>query len=270
MLIGVELVSEFVESVIYTGRLQPPHAPLSALLIGSPEVGKTSIVNNRKSKATAFFSDVTGRGLVEACKLNPEVTHFVLNDLVAIMSHRQTVNKYTQAILNALMEEGIAGIATPGGIETITGGKRGIIACITVDLLTDGRNWWNKIGFASRLLPFSFSHSVDLTIKIKDLIGEEINRKKQKAKKTPELKMPLSPIAVKLDNKYLARIRKLSDEKAKELGDPKGYRRLKQFQALVCGHALRRSPRKCAVNEEDMRFLNIIYPFVSYTKLNPI
>jgi hypothetical protein len=268
MLIGVELVTEFVESAIYTGRLKPPHAPLSVLLIGAPEIGKTSIVSGKKSKAIAVFSDITGRGLIEACKLNPEISHFVLNDLVAIMSHRQTVNRYTQAMLNAITEEGIQGIGTPGGIENIQGGKRGVIACITLDLAQDGRNWWNKIGFASRLLPFAFSHSGSLTLRIKDQIDEGKNPKKPV--KQEELRLPVKRIPVRFEEKFVRRVRKMADEKAKELGDPTGYRRLKQLRALACGHALRRSPRKPAVNEDDMEFLNKIFKFVSYSKLNPL
>lgn len=269
MLIGVETVSEFVESVIYTGRLKEPHAPLSTLLIGSPETGKTTIVNNRRSKAIAIFSDVTGRGLIEACKLNNEITHFVLNDLVAIMSHRQTVNRYTQAVLNALTEEGIQALAMPGGIETVADGKRGVIACITLDLCSDGRSWWNKIGFASRLLPFGFSHSAGLTLKIKALIDQG-HAKTKKEKSPPELKVPAMKIEVRLDDKYVKKIREMADMKAVELGDPTGYRRLKQFRALACGHALRRSTKRSAVGEPEIEFLTRILPYISYKKLNSL
>lgn len=268
MLIGVELPLEFVESVILTGRLQPPHAPVSALVIGAPEMGKTTIVNNKKSKAIAVFSDVTGRGLVEACKLNAEISHFILNDLVAIMSHRQSVNKYTQAILNALTEEGLQAMALPGGIETIANGKRGIIACITLDLIKDGRSWWNKIGFASRMLPFGFSHSKELIIKIKDVIDE--GRKPVHVKNGNELRVPHANLSVKFPDKYVKIIHAMSDDKARELQDPTGYRRLKQFRSLACGHALRRSFKKPTVNELDIDFLNRIFPYISYTKLNPL
>jgi hypothetical protein len=268
MLIGVDLPIEFVESVIMTGRLQAPHAPVSALVIGAPEVGKTTIVNNKKSKAIAVFTDVTGRGLVEACKLNSEISHFILNDLVAIMSHRQSVNKYTQAILNALTEEGVQAMALPGGIETIANGKRGVIACITLDLIKDGRSWWNKIGFASRMLPFGFSHSGELIVRIKSVIDE--GKAPSKANKNGELRVPHLPIPVVFPEKYVKFVHSIADKKAHELQDPTGYRRLKQFRALVCGHALRRSFKKPVVGDAEIDFLNRIFPYISYTKLNPL
>ena len=174
MLIGMNLIMEFVESVLMTGRLKH-HAPVSVLLIAGPESGKTSVVNEKHCKAVAVFSDVTGKGLVEICKMQPEVSHIVLNDLVAIMSHKQTVNRYTLAMINAMTEEGIQALATPGGVSIIKDGKRGIIACLTDGLAQDGRAWWNKTGLTSRLLPFSFSHSANLTLKIKAIIDNPRN-----------------------------------------------------------------------------------------------
>jgi hypothetical protein len=267
-LIGVELVEEFVDTVIMTGRLKPPHSPTSVILIGAPETGKTSIVSNKKAKSIAVFSDVTGRGLVEACKLNAEISHFVLNDLVAIMSHKPTVNRYTQSMLNALTEEGIQSLAVPGNIEAVANGRRGVIACITMDLAKDGRSWWNKIGFASRLLPFSFSHSGTLTLRIKAMID-----KGERPRQPDILYVPGAPAEVSFASKYVRRVRAMSDQKAKELKDPTGYRRLKQFRALACGHALLRNgikEHRPQVNEIDMDFLKRIFPFVSYDKLEPI
>lgn len=265
MLIGVELPREFVESIIMTGRLQAPHAPVSTLLIASPESGKTSIVASKDSSAIAAFTDVTGRGLMEVCKMHPNITHIVLNDLVAIMSHRQTVNRYTMAMLNAITEEGIQALAYPDGIDVVANGKRGVIGCMTADLMKDGRSWWNKIGFVSRCLPFGFSHSGALTVKIKDTI-----ERMEKSKKNPKKKVfrvPAKPVSVEFSNKYTLQIRRLADEKSKELSDPTGYRRLKQFLALTCGHALLRSTKRPTVTAEDVEFIERIYKYLSYTQL---
>ena len=262
-LIGMELVEEFIESVIMTGRLKPPHSPVSVLLIASAESGKTSVAGNKKSSAIACFTDVTGRGLIEICKQSPEVSHIVLNDLVAIMSHRQSVNRYTQSMINAVTEEGISALAMPDGIEIVANGRRGIIACLTTDLAQDGRSWWNKIGLASRLLPFSFAHPGTLTIKIKDAID---NGKVDKGKKDI-LKVPRIPMDVKFPEYFVRKVRRMADEKAKELKDPTGYRRLKQFRALICGHALRRRSHKAEVNKADLDFVERVFPYISYDKV---
>src|SRR5260370_40689022 len=182
MLIGVELVLELVESAIMTGRLSE-HNPVSITLIGDPETGKTSIATAKHCKAIEVFTDVTGRGLIDVCRANPIATHIVLNDLVAIMSHRPSVNAYTQAVINAMTEEGLQAIAAPGQKYVIENGKRGIIACQTFDLCRDGRAWWNKIGLNTRLLPFAFAHSSQLTLKIKAAIDTGDFAKQPKKKK---------------------------------------------------------------------------------------
>jgi hypothetical protein len=271
MLIGVELVQEFCETIISTGRLIEPHPPVSALLISHPEGGKTSIATSKTSKSIIVVSDITGRGIVEICKMNPEISHIIINDMVAIMAHRQTVNRYTQAMLNAVTEEGIQSLAMPGGVEVISNGRRGIIACMTMDIAKDGRAWWNKIGFATRMVPFAYSHSAKLTLKIKEIIDEGNERKRVKREsKSKELRLPSKCVPVSFDKKYVKQVREISDEKSKELKDNTGYRRLKQFHSLVCGHALRRSLRKPTVGKEDIEFLHRIFPYISYDVLNPI
>jgi hypothetical protein len=268
MLIGVELIQEFVESVILTGRLRD-HEPVSSLLIGAPESGKTSIVNAKKCKSIAVFSDVTGKGLVEICKSMPDVTHIILNDLVAMMSHKQNVNRYTLAIINALTEEGLESFATPGGIEMVKKGKRGVIACLTFSLAKDGRSWWNKTGFTSRMIPFAFSHSPNLTLRIKAIIddGSVKNGKKM------ELRIPSKPMRVVFPRTMVSAVRSIADRKAIELNaitGEQGYRRLNQFRSLVCGHALRRSFRNPQVGTQEIKFLERILPYISYDTMTSI
>jgi hypothetical protein len=272
MLIGVDLVQEFCETIITTGRLVEPHPPVSGLIISHPEGGKTSIATNKSAKSIAVFTDITGRGIVELCKNRPELSHFIINDMVAIMAHRQTVNRYTQAMLNAVTEEGIQALGMPGNVEVIPNGRRGVIACMTMDIARDGRAWWNKIGFASRMVPFAYSHSKELTILIKEKIdaGNLRPPKRKKEEKVKELILPEQCVYVEFENKFVKQIRELADKKSKELGDPTGYRRLKQFRSLVCAHALRRTRKKPAVTKEDIEFINRIFPFVSYDNLNPI
>lgn len=264
MLVGMDFVTEFVESIIATGRLKR-RDPLSAILIAHPEMGKTSIVTQKTCKNVQSFTDVTGKGLIAIVQMRPELTHIVLNDLVAIMSHRETVNKYTQAMITAITEEGLQSIADPTGITTYASGKRGIIACTTLDLSRDGRTWWKKTGLSSRMIPFAYEHSAELMIQIKDIIdGDE-----QEKIKPGEYRLPPKLIEVQLAEKYTKQIRTLADRKSRELGET-GYRRLKQFRSLAMGHALRRSRKRPAVNQEEIDFLIRLFPYVSYTTVNPL
>jgi hypothetical protein len=263
-LLGVQLIETAVKAAILTGRVaNSDTGPLSLMLIAAPESGKTSVVA-KDCKSTISFSDVTGRGLTEATKSHPEVSHFIILDMVAIMSHRQTVNNYTIAILNALTEEGLGTIAYPGSVEKFPNGKRGVIACLTRSLAKDGRSWWNKTGFATRMLPLCFDHSPALSIQIKQSITSGFSRPDE-----PAFKVPDASVNVTLQKDEATQIQLLADMKAIEFQE-KGYRRLKQFRALAKGHALLRSWRRPIVCKADLDFLRNIMPFISFDKAQQI
>lgn len=267
-LIGIGIVLEFVKTLLFTGRVKDAQ-PVSGLLIALPECGKTTTVTRSliegKCKSAIALTDVTGRGLMDLCKQHPEVTHFILNDLVTVMSHRESVNRYTLSVINAMTEEGIGAVAWPGKLEIHSHGRRAIIACSTPGMIKDKRAWWNRHGLASRMVPFYFDHSDPLTIRIKDAIDAD---EKQKGRKlTISLHIPEKPVAVTIPQSIGIQVRKISDNRAAKLGDPKGYRRLKQFRALVKAHALARGERsRAVVREADIEWLREVDRFISYSE----
>lgn len=248
--IGMELIRELVETVILTGKIKDVY-PVSLLLIASPESGKTSIVLDRPCKSVAVFTDVTGRGIQMILQQKKEITHIVINDLVAVLSHKQTVNKYTISVMNALTEEGISSIATPAGIETFDHGRKGIITSLTSDMANDARNWWNKVGFASRMLPFCYRFPDKLIIEIKDHIDSN-GGKHHKVKANPEFKTPEKQVAIEYPDAILKSARRVTDIRSTMLGE-QGMRRLKQYHALIQAHALQQGRRE--VTEADLDFL---------------
>jgi len=267
-LIGIETVLEFVKTVLFTGRLKGVN-PVSALIIAPPECGKTSTVTRAliggKCKSAIALSDVTGRGLMDLCKIHPEVSHFILNDLITVMSHRDSVNRYTLSVINAVTEEGIMAVAWPGKVEIFEHGKRGIIACATPGMVQDGRSWWNRNGLASRMLPFFFDHTDPLSVKIKDQI--DADNAEDKNGRVILLKVPEKAVRVSIPRSIGSVIRRLSDARAKKLADPKGYRRLKQYRALAKAHALVRGERTNAtVKQVDLDWLESVDKFISYTE----
>lgn len=268
MLLGTELVEEFVATTILTGRVKD-ESPVSVVLIATPECGKTSIVMSRPCKAAMPLTDATGKGLMELCKMRAELSHFILNDLVAIMSHRQTVNQYTMAVINAMTEEGITAVAFPGTVDTFAAGKRAIIACTTSDLFVDSRRWWHKIGLSSRMLPFAYDHDKALQIKIKNLIQNGKSGQSLPAKPM-ELVVPNDKIDVRINKPEIATIRKMADFRASVLEDPKGYRRLKQFICLTKAHAIYRTTKNPVVNAQDINFLERVDRYISYTTTTPL
>ena len=260
----MEIVREIVETALLTGRVSGED-PVGLLLIAEPEHGKTSIVLERSFSSAVDVTDATGRGIQELLKYKPEISHLIFNDLTAIMAHGKTVKAYTISMINAMTEEGIRSVAFPGDIQVFENGKRGLIACVTPPMIRDGRAWWNKIGLTTRLVPFFFRHGSELVLKVKEAIDHEIRYAKPGA-----FALPKVPIKVPIQEPHLTAIRKMADQKAKELGDNTGYRRLKQFRRLAKAHALRRSWKKPMVTFEDTKFLRSIMPFISYRTAHPL
>lgn len=256
----MEIIKTVVETTLLTGRLKNED-PVGILLIAFPEQGKTSIVLENQYVSAVDITDATGRGITEILKYKPEVTHLIFNDLTAIMAHGKNVRAYTIAMINSMTEEGIRTIAFPGHVENFPSGKRGMIACLTPAMILDGRQWWNKIGLTTRLCPFFFKHSADLVLRVKEAIDSDL-----KLKKPDAIRFPKIPVDVRLGRSESAEIRKLADNKSKDLQDETGYRRLKQFRRLAKAHVLLRDQsKKAAVGEQDMEFLRKIQPYISYT-----
>lgn len=257
----MELVREVIECVILTGRLKE-HDPVSCLLIASPESGKTSVVLEKECACMVALTDCTGRGLQELCKMKPEITHICINDLVAVTAHKSSVSRYTMAMLNALTEEGIMATAFPGSVEQFKNGRRGIIASIPTTMAKDRRQWWNKSGLSSRMIPFAFKHSDDLNIRIKAEITKDRNTVQKKRR---VFCIPAAHIKVHIPPHHAKTIQALAETVSTRLSE-EGYRRLKQFRALACAHALLRTWKNPSVIEKDLDFLSRIIPYISYTK----
>jgi len=268
-MIGTELVRELVECVILTGRIKKIE-PVSLLLIAAPESGKTSIALERPCTAIEAFADITGKGLHHILKeRGHDITHIIINDMVAVLSHRQSVNKYTISQLNAWTEEGIHAIATPMGIERFNSGgvRGGVIASLTLELAKDSRMWWKKVGFTSRMLPFCYRYPDELNIRIKDFIDD--NRGRKEDKKQAEFKVPKEEKIIEYPELYAKHVRRLADSRSIALKED-GKRRLKQYHALIQAHALWRKTNKPSVIEKDLDFLFAIDRFVSYTDPQPL
>lgn len=268
-MIGTELLRELIETVILTGKVKGIN-PVSLLLIAAPESGKTSVVLEKGCKSIEAYADITGRGIHTVIKSNPEMTHIVINDLVACLSHKQSVNRYTIAQLNAITEEGITNIATPGGVEKFEDGRRGIIASLTFSLVTDARHWWNKIGFTSRMLPFCYMYPADLIVKIKsdiDLRQQLTSPNGSSHKKT--FPVPKNIISVDYPEPIVKEIRRIADVRAIILRE-QGMRRLKQYHALAQAHALWRKRNSPAVDQKDIDFMTKIDRYISYEHPEPL
>ena len=264
-LIGIETLREYVETILLTGRVDGCR-PVSTFLIAAPEQGKTSIAIDRQCKSCIALTDVTGMGIQNLCKMQPEISHFILNDLTAAASHRANVSKFTIQMLNAMTEEGIMAVSYPGHMESFEHGIRGVIACLTVEQARDHRAWWHRSGFASRILPFCYSYPEKLVLSIKAAIDHDSSFL---SKKSDEFKVPDKPLHVAISENQTLAVRQLSDSLARRVEEI-GLRKLKQYRALVKAHAIRRTWKKPEVKTEDIQFLQRIDGYISWKDPRPL
>ncbi len=257
-LMGVELASEFVNTVVLTGSVENAN-PVSAMLIANPEQGKTSIVLEKSNEQVIPLTDCTGKGLQFLCQMKPEATHFVVNDMGVIASHGGKTREFFYGMLLAMTEEGMKTIASPDGVQYIKTGRKGIIGCITSEQAKDSRAWWQKRGLARRLIPFHYAYSEALLIRIKDNIVAAGHTSFEE----PNPKYPKIRLKVTLDTFLSEKIRQISDRKASLLGQL-GISLLIRYQSLAKGHALYRSWKNAKVTEEDIEFLMKIDPYIDW------
>lgn len=260
-LIGMEKLREFFETIILTGRIKG-ESPVSAMIIADPERGKTSVAVEKQCEAFKILTDITGRGLQNLCALDARCTHFVINDMGIVMAHGAKTREYFFAMLLACTEEGIRAMAGPEGIETISGGKRGFVGCITSTQAKDNRSWWFKRGLARRMVPFHFDFTKELVLKIK---AEIIAGKGATFNNVQVFKIPDVPIQVEIPKKIEDRILQMANLRADYLGQL-GISLLKNYRTLAKAHAISRTWKKPVVGEADFDFLMMIDPYVDWEK----
>lgn len=260
MLIGTDLISEFIDAIIHTGFLISD-SPQSAMLIASPESGKTSIVENKNCRSISVVSDMIGSGLLEELSEKSYIRHIVINDMVAIMAHKEVTNQRTFAVMSALTEEGLGRVMLPGGLAVDFGKRKiGFICCIPSDLVKDNRRWWNKSGFSSRFIPFNYEYSESLVIQIKKTIiipgTYEI-----KGSNISKFTVPVKKYDVAIEGVHAKKVQLIADKVGTNLSE-KGVRRGKQLRALVRGHALMN--RRFKVDDSDIEFLHAVARHMNY------
>jgi hypothetical protein len=135
-----------------------------------------------------------------------------------------------------------------------------VLACCTPDLVNDNRTWWKRSGFASRVLPIRYGHSLSLQFKIMQAIAND-----GAVKPVSHLKIPETEINVQVLKKEAQDLLTLSAQLATYYGEM-GYRRQHQMRALACGLALLRTWRNPRVTQKEIMFISESLSFFTQGK----
>jgi len=242
---------------ILTGRVKNAK-PVSMLLIGDTETGKTQILEVFMNlKPVIWANDLSAHVIVD--EIAPEVekgkTHILIPDLLKVLGHNKVVTRNTMTMLNSIMEEGLKNVMFYGTRKEFKEPVRcGVIAAITKDAFRAREDHWKSIGFVGRCLLVSFSYSEGTKLRIHEHIRNGFPNKTIEiiTGRATNVEIP-SVMAEKVQDLAIARTPFST-----------GFRLHKQLRALIQAHALYCGRVK--VNEEDFeeirrlsRFMNLDY-----------
>lgn len=171
-MVNMNKLKKLLELVVLAGYLKN-EKPVSLLIVGRPESGKTSLTN----------TIITNKGVLEVTDLSPygitkmiipeiergnDIKHLVIPDFLVVLSKSKVNSDRMISFLNSMTEEGIANIGTylNKGIEFKSNEKIkkskvrcGIITSMTAEMFESKYVRMNNFGFLSRVLIIKYEYS---------------------------------------------------------------------------------------------------------------
>jgi hypothetical protein len=169
---GLDALVDMLRITILTAYVENVAKPNSLLIVAKPESGKTEVMKKFAiNRNIAYLNDVTAFGIQRDYSdqiQRGEIRHLMIPDLLKPLSRKaSTVNTFV-TFLNSLLEEGVLAMSTYATPRMIYAKpiRCGLIAAITSEEFSDRRHKWERLGFLSRMLPFSYSYSTPTVSKI--------------------------------------------------------------------------------------------------------
>jgi hypothetical protein len=248
----LENLADMITLTLYTAYIKNVLKPNSLLIIARPESGKTDLMKKfTVNKNIAYLSDATAYGIEHDYLPKIEegkIRHIMIPDLLKPLSRKESTVKTFITFMNGLIEEGIASTSTFASSRSSEKHvKCGLVTAITSDdLIGDKRHHWGRIGFLSRIVPFSYSYSIQSVKKVFDyILGLDYLEEYD-----IELKrIPRQEKTIRLPKRYAQAILPSTATIAKAQ-DTYGFRLQKQFQALLQASALEKG--RPSVNSRDV------------------
>lgn len=151
-------------NLVLQSAFVPNTKVLSTFLISLPSLGKTTYLELTQSLDFVHFTnDLSPKPLFDFLD---EVERgrkkfLVIPDFINTLSHNKNTVDNTRSILRSMIEEGFKSSDYYGMQRDYSFPvKAGLISGITVDKVNENTGKWKSDGFYSRLLPWSFSHSL--------------------------------------------------------------------------------------------------------------
>lgn len=151
-------------NLILQSAFTPNCKILSSLLVTMPSLGKSTYLDlTRSLDFVHYTNDVSPKPLLEFLdEVDKGRKKFlVIPDFINALSHNKNTVDATRSILRSMIEEGFKGSDYFGMMRDYDEPvKAGLLSGITVDKAIENTGRWKSDGFYSRLVPWSYSHSI--------------------------------------------------------------------------------------------------------------
>ena len=171
-----DLILRHFQYLLYSAYLKNEDA-ISGLIYAWQERGKSTIVLSVKHTGLLIEDDMTAYGLCRRLKKLHEKNklkqyhHILIPDLEKVTSRSRTVKNELRSFLQTLMWDGVQRVDTYNiHLELPSRLKIAIIACVTPDVFSP-KSAFRRLGFLSRLIPFSFDYDDNTIDEILRFIG---------------------------------------------------------------------------------------------------
>jgi len=175
-----------VNLVLQTAFLKSCAKPISLLLLGKPGIGKSRLLSPLvRLDFVSYVNDITPKYLVEFLGKvrRGEKKFLAVPDFTNCLSHGKSTKTTLIAVLRSMTEEGIVDLSDYHlEFKSDIPVRAGLITAVTNSSYEEFKHAWKSTGFLSRLLPFSFSHSVSTTYRIMDNIDAKLHDSIDKVK----------------------------------------------------------------------------------------
>ena len=273
-----EPAEAFCKLLIFSHYIQHKEdKSISGVLLGEPETYKTKTIQRFFNlKGIAVETDITYMGLIQHVLPKIEnglVKTIIIPDMVKTIMKKQATMQNLIGILNGLVEEGVYEICLRDTSD-FHGSRANLITSMTPTLLFQNKLLWNRMGFLSRLLPFSYSYTEQKSEEILRAIEKgEVLEPQPIQLNLPEFKtiveLPeriareVRPLINRLTETERARIyNKKNPEDSKLTIKAYGFRHQHQFQSLLRANALSRGDTE--VKEDDLKEIFRIGHWINY------
>jgi hypothetical protein len=272
-------IEKILKIGLYSGLLKG-EKPLSLFLVADAGSGKTSLLNQFKSKTIWNVSDISQKSIAQNLKEKSKsgINHIVMGDFIAVQSHSYATVNAVMGMLNRLIEEGIHHEEFYGQhIDLDKRAVMGLITSTTIDKFEDLFVRYADIGFFDRVIPIFYKLSNRSIGEINHRLQKEISDyseiKLNLGKKKIAVKIPLGIIADSI-LAYSVRITDLQNRfgvlrvssgysKVYKATDSNGIRMHRMLRVMAKSIAIiNRGVNVKEVNASDIASLNTLYQYI--------